>query len=172
MDWAKTTTKRDQNHLSFGIWCDLYHRFYGTYIHLIYLVHDRSLSTCIEKKLMSWTRFTDNKWVIIIQNSVIVLEFVDKSSPTKLISLSHSVHMYLSRRSTRLLSLIIDYYMFCATTIQLYIYGDWNIGLNSFPSEQNSHHFADDIFKRIFLNWIVRISIKNSRGYMTVISNV
>ena len=24
MDWAKTTTRRDEKHLSFGIWCDLY----------------------------------------------------------------------------------------------------------------------------------------------------
>ena len=24
MDWAKTTARRDKNHLSFGIWCHLY----------------------------------------------------------------------------------------------------------------------------------------------------
>ena len=24
MDWAKTTARRDENHLSFGIWCNLY----------------------------------------------------------------------------------------------------------------------------------------------------
>ena len=24
MDWAKTTARRDENHLCFGIWCDLY----------------------------------------------------------------------------------------------------------------------------------------------------
>ena len=30
MDWAKTTARRDEKHLSFGIWCDLYQRFYGS----------------------------------------------------------------------------------------------------------------------------------------------
>ena len=29
MDWAKTTTRRDEKHLSFEIWCDSYKRFYG-----------------------------------------------------------------------------------------------------------------------------------------------
>ena len=29
MDWAKTTAREDKKHLSFGIWCDLYKRFYG-----------------------------------------------------------------------------------------------------------------------------------------------
>ena len=24
MDWAKITAKRDEKHVSFGIWCDLY----------------------------------------------------------------------------------------------------------------------------------------------------
>ena len=30
MDWAKTNTRWDEKHLRFGIWCDLYSRFYGT----------------------------------------------------------------------------------------------------------------------------------------------
>ena len=29
MDWAKTTARRYKKHLRFGIWCDLYQRFYG-----------------------------------------------------------------------------------------------------------------------------------------------
>ena len=29
MDWAKTTARRDEKHLIFGIWCDLYWRFCG-----------------------------------------------------------------------------------------------------------------------------------------------
>ena len=29
MDWAKTTARRDENHLSFVIWCVLYYRIYG-----------------------------------------------------------------------------------------------------------------------------------------------
>ena len=28
MDWAKTTARGDEKHLSFEIWCDLYKRFY------------------------------------------------------------------------------------------------------------------------------------------------
>ena len=31
MDWTKTTARRDENNLSFGIWCGLYYRFYGMY---------------------------------------------------------------------------------------------------------------------------------------------
>ena len=30
MDWAKTTARGDKKHLSFGISCDLYWRFYGS----------------------------------------------------------------------------------------------------------------------------------------------
>ena len=29
MDWTKTTARRDENHLSLGIWCTLYQRFDG-----------------------------------------------------------------------------------------------------------------------------------------------
>ena len=29
MDWADTTARWNKNHLSFGIWCVLYKRFYG-----------------------------------------------------------------------------------------------------------------------------------------------
>ena len=32
MDWAKTTARRYKKHLSFGIWCDLYQRFYGIWL--------------------------------------------------------------------------------------------------------------------------------------------
>ena len=32
MDWAKATERRDENHLSFVIWCNLYERFYGKFI--------------------------------------------------------------------------------------------------------------------------------------------
>ena len=45
MDFAKTTVRGYKKHLNFGIWCDLYWRFYGSK-HLNYLHH---LSTCIDK---------------------------------------------------------------------------------------------------------------------------
>ena len=32
MDWANTTARGDEKHLSFDIWCDLYKRFYGIYV--------------------------------------------------------------------------------------------------------------------------------------------
>ena len=32
MDWAKTTARGYKKHLSFGIWCDLYQRFYGSLV--------------------------------------------------------------------------------------------------------------------------------------------
>ena len=32
MDWAKTTGRGEKKYLSFGIWCDLYKRFYGSCI--------------------------------------------------------------------------------------------------------------------------------------------
>ena len=31
MDWAKTTAHGYKKHLNFGIWCDLYYRFYGNH---------------------------------------------------------------------------------------------------------------------------------------------
>ena len=31
MDWTKTTARRDEKHLSLGIWCDLHKRFDGMY---------------------------------------------------------------------------------------------------------------------------------------------
>ena len=31
MDWEKTTARGYKKHLSFGIWCDLYKRFYGSF---------------------------------------------------------------------------------------------------------------------------------------------
>ena len=34
VDWAKTTPRGYKKHLSFGIWCDLYMRFYGKLISL------------------------------------------------------------------------------------------------------------------------------------------
>ena len=38
--------------------------------------------------------------------------------------------------------------------------------LNSSPPGQNGHHFADDTFKRIFLNENVRISIEISLKFV------
>ena len=32
MDWAKTTARWDENHLSFGIWCVWYQRFYDRFV--------------------------------------------------------------------------------------------------------------------------------------------
>ena len=32
MDWAKTTARGYKKQLKFGIWCDLYWRFYGRYV--------------------------------------------------------------------------------------------------------------------------------------------
>ena len=41
MDGAKTTARLYKKHLNFGIWCDLYKRFYGNthfiFVHLIFL---------------------------------------------------------------------------------------------------------------------------------------
>ena len=33
MDWAKTTTRLYEKHLSFGIWWDLYWRFYSSHFY-------------------------------------------------------------------------------------------------------------------------------------------
>ena len=35
MDWAKVTAIRDEKHLSFGIWCDLYWMFYDIFTPVI-----------------------------------------------------------------------------------------------------------------------------------------
>ena len=36
MDWAKAAARRNDNHLSFRIWCVLYWRFYGIYMQCIW----------------------------------------------------------------------------------------------------------------------------------------
>ena len=45
MDWVETTTRQDEKHLSLGIWCDLYARFYGTSNFVVNTVHDDGLAT-------------------------------------------------------------------------------------------------------------------------------
>ena len=45
VDWADTDARRDENHLSFGIWCDLYYRFYGKF---------NSLSMSWNQRRFSW----------------------------------------------------------------------------------------------------------------------
>ena len=48
MDWAKTTAWGYKKHLSFGIWCDLYKGFYGTFNNLFFNVGNtlaKSIST-------------------------------------------------------------------------------------------------------------------------------
>ena len=40
MDWAKTTARGDKKHLSFGIWCDLYWRFYCKFWYLVQLIYN------------------------------------------------------------------------------------------------------------------------------------
>ena len=42
----------------------------------------------------------------------------------------------------------------------------WNRGFNTLRPRQNGHHFADDIFKSIFLNENVLISIKISLKFI------
>ena len=48
------------------------------------------------------------------------------------------------------------------------LYGPWErwLGLNTLRPRQNGRHFADDTFKRIFLNENVRISIKISLKFV------
>ena len=56
INWAKTTTRRDEKHLSLGIWCGLYSRFDGVIGH--------SSSSNISGKVTAWwwyTRNTHNK---------------------------------------------------------------------------------------------------------------
>ena len=43
--------------------------------------------------------------------------------------------------------------------------------LNSSPPGQNGRHFADDIFKRVFLNEKVRILIRISLKFVTKVPN-
>ena len=72
MDWAKTPAKRDENHLSFVIWCDLHYRFYAT---LNFPLHTYPVSemravifdACIQHKAQMILPFTgpshcDDKW--------------------------------------------------------------------------------------------------------------
>ena len=67
MGWAKTTTRRDDKHTTFGIWCDLYMKFDGIhvvlstprYIVLWYQLTCRSSATAYEMvyKYVIWVRF-------------------------------------------------------------------------------------------------------------------
>ena len=43
MDWAKTTSRGYKKHLRFGIWCDLFWRFYGTGLYS----HSSNVITCL-----------------------------------------------------------------------------------------------------------------------------
>ena len=76
MDWAKTTARGDEKHLSFEIWCDLYKRFYGRLIMVSYSssfsnalsVSQNTRSTQNEQRTQinysSWSKFwqLDVKW--------------------------------------------------------------------------------------------------------------
>ena len=55
MDWAKKTARRDKKHLSFGIWCDLYKRFYRV-VHLFKTTTKRisASSLCAWNNLPLW----------------------------------------------------------------------------------------------------------------------
>ena len=57
--------------------------------------------------------------------------------------------------------------------LNIYIFVEWNVGshwsvgsLNTLGPRQNGRHFADDTFKRIFMNENVRISIKISLKFV------
>ena len=94
MDWAKTTAWGYRKHLSFGIWCDLYKRFYGSKL--------RDVHTFIR----------------------INIDIFGKASITR------------------------------------------SMMLNPLRPKQNGRLFADDTFKRIFLNENIRISIKISLKFV------
>ena len=47
MDWAKTAARGYKKHLSFGIWCDLYYRFYGNVILTHSQQYDTAVGICI-----------------------------------------------------------------------------------------------------------------------------
>ena len=53
MDWAKTTSRRDKNDLGFGIWCNLYKRFYSL---LPFILYTGSMNTTYK-----YTAMVDNK---------------------------------------------------------------------------------------------------------------
>ena len=75
MDWAKTTARGDEKHLSFEIWCDLYKRFYGK---LGLGVSNSSFYDLLDQKIHDYQNFypyhRSNKQIsyLIIINSLII----------------------------------------------------------------------------------------------------
>ena len=79
MDWTRTTASRDEKHLNFGIWCDLYQRFDGinwTIADLLSIWQERSGSSVpsILNRMVSKeqppTFFKTNKFTVAFQNIV------------------------------------------------------------------------------------------------------
>ena len=51
MDWAETIARRDENHLSIGIWFHLYKRFYGTTENLQNIMEAENITLTKHSKL-------------------------------------------------------------------------------------------------------------------------
>ena len=65
MDWAKTTARGYKKHLNFGIWCDLYYRFYGNQWlgNKSFVLYDKSKSPGVEIAIFMWRSHDDVvKW--------------------------------------------------------------------------------------------------------------
>ena len=61
MDWAETTARRDEKHVSFRTWCDLYNRF------------DRRLNRSTLKDMSYLTgKFNNQMWKYAVKNSPVV----------------------------------------------------------------------------------------------------
>ena len=92
MNWAKTTARGYKKHLSFGIWCDLYKRFYGSWLDiwrqnqsatlampkqdlLSWSAFSSSMNTCTWKPLDCWLEAAESYLFSRIDNSIFFLYF-------------------------------------------------------------------------------------------------
>ena len=94
--WVKTTTRQDEKHLSFGIWCNLYQRFDGK---LKQFVEWQILDAVkkiphLKKHHSEWEGITWTKWwlcTVMIPNGIITPQWVNSLWPTDTIWWHRSV---------------------------------------------------------------------------------
>ena len=92
MDCSKTTARRSEKHLSFGIWCVLYKRFYGNCY-----FRDTDLNA-LDEVLELWT----NEGAASIRSVDVEPDFVLVAHPAKFVDVVEGTNRGRSQGSTAL----------------------------------------------------------------------
>ena len=113
---------------------------------------------------------TSHRWIFLTKGHWCGKHFHVMTSLWYLISLSHYQNQWSPTLMTPILVIRSLYILICLWTETtynlkpLFCTRNSNISINASPPEQNGRHFADDIFRCIFVNEIHCISIKISLG--------